>query len=57
MRVCHERRKLVLHPEELIDWIIVPLPFFALDLHLQKPLQHARGKPLRTRLPIEWILA
>ena len=57
MRVCHERRKLVLHAEELIDWIIVPLPLFAFDLHLQKPVEHMRGKLLGRRLAIERVLA
>src|SRR5207249_5119436 len=57
VRVCHERWKLVLHTEELIDWIIVPLPLFAFDLHLQKPLEHMRGKLLGRRLAIERILA
>ncbi len=57
VRVCHEGWKLVLHTEELIDWIIVPLPFFAFDLHLQKPLEHMGGKLLGRRLAIERVLA
>ena len=57
MRIRHERRKLVLHAEELINGIIVPLPLLAFGLYLQKPIQHARGKLLRRRLAIDRILA
>ena len=57
MRIRHERRKLVLYPEELINWIIMPLPFLAFGLYLQKPIEHVRRKLLRRRLAIERILA
>jgi hypothetical protein len=57
VRARHERGKLVLHSEKLIDWIIVPLPFLTFGLYLQKPIQHVRGKLLRRRLAIDWILA
>ena len=57
VRIRHERGKLVLHPEELIDRVVMPLPFFALGLYLQKPIEHVRGKLLRAGLAIEWILA
>ena len=33
VRIRHKGRKLILHAEELIDRIIVRLPFFAFDLH------------------------
>ena len=56
MRIRHERRKLVLYAEELINGIIMPLPFLAFGLYLQKPIQHACGKLLRRRLAIERIL-
>ena len=42
MGVRHERRKLVLHPEELVNRIIMPLPFLAFDLLLAKT-SPARG--------------
>src|SRR5215471_17241706 len=57
MCIRHEGRKLVLHSEELINGVIMPLPLFAIGLYLQKPIQHARGKPLGSRLAIEGILA
>src|SRR6266487_6159312 len=57
MRVCHKRRELVLDPEELVYRIIVPLPFFTLDLALDEPIEHMGGKTLRRRLPIQRILA
>lgn len=55
MRVRHEGRELVLHAEELVDRVIVPLVFLALDLSFEEPVQHARGKPLRFVLPGERI--
>ena len=57
MRVRHERRELVLHAEELVDRIIVPLPFLAFDLPFEEPFEHVRGKFLRRRLPIQRIFA
>src|SRR6266481_1219895 len=44
MGVGHERGILVLDAEELIDRIIVPLPLFAFDLVLDKPIEHVGGK-------------
>src|SRR5665811_909828 len=40
----------------MIYRIIVKLPFLALDLAFQKPIQHVRGKTLRRRLSIQRIL-
>jgi hypothetical protein len=55
MRVRHERGKLILHTEELVHGIVVPLPFFAFDLLTEKPIQHMGREPLGRRLPIERV--
>jgi hypothetical protein len=57
VRVCHKRGELILHAEELVNRIGMPLPFLSLDLDLQKPIQNVCGKFLRRRLPIERVLA
>ena len=56
MGVGHERRELVLHPEELVHRVVVPLKFFALDLDREEPLEHLRGKALRGVLARERVL-
>ena len=57
VRIRHERRKLVLDSEELINGIIMPLPLLAFGLYLQKPIEHMRRKLLRRRLAIGRIFA
>ena len=49
--------KLVLHPEELVDRVVVPLKALALDLALEEPVEHPGGKTLGRRLTIERIFA
>ena len=55
MRVRHEGRKLILHAEELVHRVVVPLPFFALGLHGQEPVEHRGGEPLRGVLFLQRI--
>jgi hypothetical protein len=55
MGVGHKFGKIVLDTVELVHRVIVPLPFFTLDLELEVPFQDVSGETLRSRLAFQWI--
>ena len=55
VRIRHERWELILHPEELVHGIVVPLEFLALGLHREEPIEHAGREALGRVLLFERV--